>query len=462
MTDSNDRCGSKRTLQDDAAPGGTSPSLSRRQFVAAASGTAAAVALHTHGAAAEGAAESQLALNGGPKAVGESATLPIRWGEAERERLNEMLGQQSLFYWNGPQTELLKERFREFCPLEHVQTCSSGTAALHIAVEAAGIAPGDEVITSPVTDIGTVIGVIYQQGVPVFADLKPHTYTLEPEDVARKITPRTKAIIVVHLTGNPSDMTTLRELADEHRLVLIEDCAQAWGARYQGQPIGTVGDIACFSLQNSKHVTCGDGGVVASSHPDYGPDLQKFGDKGFDRIKRGGFAAFSTNYRMSEPQAAVAAAQLTRLEEIASTRARLGDRLSKQLADIPGITPHEVAADDRCVYWFYMFRMDPQAFTVDRGEFVKALRAEGVQSSAGYIRVPLYGEPVFQQHGFFAGQWPVRENGQTEMDYTKVECHEAEAMLATGVRMVVHEAMTDSYIDAAAKAVAKVARHYRS
>src|SRR5256886_9433959 len=116
-----------------------------------------------------------------------------------------MLGQDSLFYWKGQQTTLLLERFKKVCPVKHVRPCSSGRAALHIAVAAAGIGPGDEVITSPITDIGTVIGVIYQQGVPVFADLGPATYNLDPADVERRITSKTKAIIAVHLCGNPSE-----------------------------------------------------------------------------------------------------------------------------------------------------------------------------------------------------------------------------------------------------------------
>ena len=205
-----------------------------------------------------------------------------------------------------------------------MQTCSSGTAALHIAVGAAGIGPGDEVITSPVTDIGTVIGVLYQQGVPVFADLGPGTYNLDVADVERRITPKTKAIIAVHLTGNPCDLDALKKLADQHNLVLIEDCARP-GRRYRGKPIGSVGHIACFSLQDSKHITCGDGGVVASSDERFGRLLQRFGDKGGDRHNWGGHPVFATNYRMSEPQAAVAAAQLTRLEGIASQRAAAGE-----------------------------------------------------------------------------------------------------------------------------------------
>src|SRR5262249_30425106 len=149
--------------------------------------------------------------------------------------------------------------------------------------------------------------------------------------------------------GNPCDLDALKALADAHGLVLIEDCAQAWGAAYRGKPIGTVGHIACFSLQNAKHITCGDGGVVASSDERFGPLLQRYGDKGFDRLSKSGlFEAFATNYRMSEPQAAFAAAQLGRVETIAAQRARLGNLLNAQLAGVPGIEPHQVHAEDRC------------------------------------------------------------------------------------------------------------------
>src|SRR5208283_4240024 len=148
-----------------------------------------------------------------------------RWGEPEHKQLEAMLEQGSLFYWQGPQTRLLTERFREVCPVRYVQTCSSGTATLHIAVAAAGIGPGDEVITSPITDIGTVIGVLYQQAVPVFADVGAGTYNLDAADVQRRITPKSKAIIAVHLTGNPCDLDALKALADRYKLVLIEDCA---------------------------------------------------------------------------------------------------------------------------------------------------------------------------------------------------------------------------------------------
>lgn len=441
-----------------------SNSLSRRQFVAGAS-----AGLLLAGAAAGGSGQAaevgKLAIDGGEKAVKAAVTRPPRWGDPEREQLTAMLQQPSLFYWQGagygPQSKALIERFQQFCPAKWVHNCSSGTAALHIAVAAAGIGPGDEVITSPVTDIGTVIGTIYQLGVPVFADLGPGTWNLDPADVEKRITPKTKAIIAVHLTGNPCHLDALKDIADRHKLILIEDCAQAWGAKYRGKPIGTVGHIACFSLQDTKHITCGDGGVVASNDERFGPSLQKFGDKGVSRLDKRIFKSFATNYRMSEPQAAVVAAQLARLESIASTRAKLGNLLTEKIKHLPGILPHQVHPEDRAVYWFYFFRPQFDKFRCDRSAFVKALMAEGVQGvSGGYISVPLYGESIFKEHAFFAGRWPVRECGLTTMDYSKHQCPEAEAILKTGIRITLHEGMTEEYILQVAAAIEKVARHF--
>lgn len=436
--------------------------ISRRRFIAASAVIATAaegIASAQSGSSATAVAE-KLALHGGEKHVKQTPKLGLRWGDPERDRLNAMLGQDSLFYWQGPQTALLLERFKKVCPVKYAMPCSSGTAALHIAVAAAGIAPGDEVITAPISDIGTVIGVIYQQGVPVFADLAPHTYNLDPADVERRITLKTKAIIAVHLCGNPCDLDALKEIADRHKLILIEDCAQAWGAKYRGKPIGTIGHIACFSLQNSKHITCGDGGLAGSNDERFGPLLQRFGDKGFDRIKGGLFESFATNYRMSEPQAAVAAAQLDRLEGIVSKRARFGNLLTEKINGLPGIVPHQVHPEDRCNYWFYFFRVQRGAIKCDRAEFVKALAAEGAPASAGYITVPLHRNPVFLNHGFFAGRWPLRESGLTSMDYSKHQTPEAEAILQTGVRITIHEGMNEDYIRQVAEAVRKVARFY--
>jgi dTDP-4-amino-4,6-dideoxygalactose transaminase len=431
-------------------------SMGRRQFVAGAAGAVLAGAA----TATSAKAAPKLATEGGEKAVKKSCTATPRWGDVELKQLGEMLKQGSLFYWKGPQTELFKERFKEVCPVKYAHTVSSGTAAIHTAVAAAGIGLGDEVITSPITDIGTVIGVLYQQAVPVFADLGIGTHNLDVADVERRITPKTKAIIPVHLTGNPCDMDALMDLAKKHNLVVIEDCCQAWGAKYRGRPIGTIGHMGCFSLQNSKHITTGDGGIVGTNDERFGPLLQPFGDKGANRSGKRTFGSFATNYRMSEPQAAVAAAQITRLEEIASKRARLGKMLTEKISDLPGIIPHEVHPEDRHVCWFYMFRIVPKAFKCNRSVFTRALLAEGARVSGGYIKVPLYGEEVFQQHAFFAGRWPVKEMGLTDMDFTKHKCPNAESMLSDGIRVYIYEYMTDEYILGVAEAIRKVATHY--
>jgi dTDP-4-amino-4,6-dideoxygalactose transaminase len=437
----------------------TNNQVSRREFIASTSVLLAASQLGVAQTTDNDA--DKLALNGGQKAVSRSIPKPKRWGEPELQQLGAAVQQNSLYYWGNAQTKLLMERFRAVYGHKFVQPCSSGTASLHIAVAAAGIAPGDEVITSGITDIGTVIGTLFQQAVPVFADLEPQTGCLDPADVERKITPKTRVIIAVHLAGNPCRLAELKEIADKHKLILIEDCAQAWGALYRGKPISSVGQIGCFSLQDTKHISCGDGGVVTTNDEKFGPLLIKFGDKGTNRLNsKDSSTALGANYRMSELQAAFVAAQLTRLEGIAAKRAKLGNLLTEELTGIPAIMTHKVRPDDRCVYWFYLARLVPAKVRCDRATFVKALAAEGASFMAGYIAVPVYGMPMFQNHSFFAGHWPAKECGLTNMDYTKVKCPETEAILQTCMRFLVNEAMDEDYIRAVAKAVRKVAKHY--
>jgi perosamine synthetase len=433
--------------------------VSRREFIASTSVLLAASQLGM--AETTDSPTDKLASEGGAKAVTRPVPKAARWGEPELQQLAAAVTQDSLYYWNNAQTKLLMERFRAVYGHKFVQPCSSGSASLHIAVAAAGIAPGDEVITSGITDIGTVIGVLFQQAVPVFADLEPQTGCLDPADVERKITPKTKAIIAVHLAGNPCKLAELKEIADKHKLILIEDCAQAWGAQYRGKPVSSVGQIGCFSLQDSKHIACGDGGVVASGDEKLGPLLIKFGDKGTNRLNPKDTAtALGANYRMSELQAAFVAAQLTRLEGIAAKRSKLGNLLTAELAGIPGVLTHQVHPDDRCVYWFYMARFVPEKMRCDRATFCKALSAEGAGFNPGYIAVPVYGMPMFQNHSFFAGHWPTKECGLTNMDYTKVKCAETEAILKTCMLFRISEAMDEDFIRQVAKAVRKVAKHY--
>lgn len=451
---------------------GETAGLTRRAFIATQTAALVATQLPAALSAAEtpAAEAAKLAKDGGSKAVKGKPGAWVRWDAREKEQLGAAVDQPSLFYWQGKgankQTALFIERFRQVCPLQHVVTCSSGTAAVHIAVAAAGIGPGDEVITSPITDIGTITGVLFQQGVPVFADLGAATYNLDAASVEKSITKRTKAIIAVHLAGTPCDLAPLRALADKHGLVLIEDCAQAWGARYRGQPIGTVGHVACFSLMNSKHIGTGDGGVVASSDPRIGPALLKFSDKGNDRIAPGytwdKTEVLASNYRMSELQAGFGAVQLQRLEAIAAKRGALGRVLIEGISGLPSVVPPALHAEDRGTFWFFYFRLRLDRLRCSRAEFAEALRAEGAPCAAGYIPVPVYKLPYFQKHGFFAGRWPIKELGLTTMDYTKVVCPEAEAILTTGINCTLNESMDEALVREIAAAVRKVAQHYAS
>ncbi|MGY8717396.1 MAG: DegT/DnrJ/EryC1/StrS family aminotransferase, partial [Verrucomicrobiia bacterium] len=256
---------------------------------------------------------AQLAVDGGPAAVTQPIPRRRRWGAEELAALTEMVEQESLFYWKGPQTTAMVDRFRQIYPLEHCMPCSSGSAALHIAISALKLEPGSEVIVPAITDMGSVIGILYQQLVPVFADVDAETINLDPADVPRRITPKTRAIMPVHLAGCPCDMGALMGIAREHDLKVIEDCAQAWGAKWQGQLVGQQGDLACYSFNEFKHLSCGDGGIVGTNDDALGEGLSKWGDKHYDRVKGGRSPeTLSPNYRITEPQSAVAFGQLAK------------------------------------------------------------------------------------------------------------------------------------------------------
>ena len=401
------------------------------------------------------------ALEGGLPCVQSPLGPRRRWGQAELDHLTAMVGQESLFYWNGPQTTALIAAFRALYPLKHCMPCSSGTASLHIAVAALQFEPGSEIIVPAITDMGSVIGILYQQLVPVFADVDPITGNLDLSDAAGRITPQTRAIMPVHLAGNPCDMDAVMALAGEHGLAVIEDCAQAWGASWRGEPVGLRGDFACYSFNEFKHLSCGDGGVVGTNRDDLGVGLSKWGDKHYDRV--GGARnppTLSPNYRITEPQSAVALAQLGRHDALVERRRVLGRRLAAGLAALPGITVAAETPGGESSYWFLLPRLESGVVRVSRDDFVRALKAEGVRCEGAYIPRPVPGYDVFQNHDFFAGRWPLREAGLTAMDYRTVHFPQAESLLAHGITLALNEAMTEDYIDAVIAAFAKCLRYY--
>lgn len=400
------------------------------------------------------------AIAGGEPAKRAPFSREQRYGESELQHLREALEQGSLFYAHGQKVKGLEQRFAQMNGVPYAIACSSGTAAIHAALMAVGISPGDEVITSPITDMGTVIPILFQGAVPVFADLNPRTYTLCPDAVAQRITARTRAVLAVHLWGNSCDMDALRDLCQEHHLWLIEDCAQAFGCRYRGQPTGTLGHIGCFSLNEFKHISCGDGGIVITRDELLAERLCLATDKGYHRapnVTQRNPTFLANNYRMTELQGAVALAQLEKLDDIVARRRRWCQRLSELLQGLQGILPPSPTAGCEPSWWFYMLRVEPDVLGADADQFAQALQAEGIPASAHYIGQCLYEYPVFTQHSAFErGNHPYQR-----YEYAKGLCPVAEEILRTCVLLPVNESYTDTDLEETAYAIRRLVGWYR-
>jgi dTDP-4-amino-4,6-dideoxygalactose transaminase len=408
----------------------------------------------------ETAADAPAIAGGKPAKTKPYRKLP-RYGEEELNELKQALAQGTLFYAQGKKVHELEKQFAA----QHASTfgiaCSSGTAALHSATMAAGVSPGDEVIVPPITDMGTLLPVLWQGGVPVFVDLDPKTYNLDPAAVEEAITPKTRAIMAVHLTGNACDLNALKAIADRHKLFLIEDCAQAHGVTYDGKPIGSIGHVGCFSYNEFKHIACGDGGVIVTSDAEVARKLRLATDKAYDRspnvaVRDPRFMA--NNYRMTELQGAVAIAQLHKLDSIVQRRQSWCGRLTDRIKHIAGLQPPTVTAGGTHTYWFYMTRVDPAALGASADQFAAALRAEGLPAGAHYIGRPIYKYPLFTDHSAFDhGDHPYGR-----VDYTKVKCPVAEAILGTCVVLSVNESYDDQDLDETVRGIERVAAHFHA
>jgi perosamine synthetase len=331
----------------------------------------------------------KLAMHGGPPL--RSRPFPKRqpFGEDDLKEVREALESQDLFFTAGNKIAALEREFAEKYGVKHAIGSTSGTAAVHMAVAALDANPGDEIITSPVTDFGTVAGIIFQGLIPIFADWKPGTFNMDPADVERKISGRTCGIIAVHLFGNPCDMDALTAIAARNKIPLIEDCAQAYCTPYKGRWAGSIGDIGTFSMQQTKHLPTGEGGMTITNNSDYAQRMALFRDKGWQNRAQMGprtYTLLGLNYRMNELTGAVARAQLRKVEGVVRAMNRLGNRLTELIRDIDGIYPCPVTPGGEHSYWLYAFRVtrfDPQ-------EFIKALQAEGIPANWGYTITPIY------------------------------------------------------------------------
>lgn len=343
-----------------------------------------------------------LAINGGPKVRERPFPAWPVWDQADEEALLQVLRSGHWGRSDGHWVRSFEEAFAAYQDAGYGVACNSGTAALRIALLAARLRAGDEVIVPPYTFIATATAVVEANCVPVFADIQPDTYNIDPEAIERSITPRTRAIIPVHFAGQAAEMERILQIARRRGLVVIEDAAHAHGAAYQGRKLGSIGDMGCFSFQSSKNLTAGEGGMIITNATDYERLCRSVHNCG--RLPAGAWYEHHIvggNYRMTEFQGALLLAQLGRLEAQSAIREANGRYLNDRLAEIPGIRPLTRGhGETRHSYHLYIFRYDADAFDgVPRDLFLQALEAEGIPCSGGYP-IGLHLQPVFAYKSF--------------------------------------------------------------
>lgn len=333
-------------------------------------------------------------------------------GNEELEALKEVIQSQQL--WRGPRGNLVA-RFEEAVAgrlgRRYVYAVNSGTSANEAALAGLGLDPGDEVICPATAPIFVSLPVFAVGGIPVFADVDPRTLIISPEGLEARVGPRTKAVVVVHLCGQPAPMDEIMEVARRRGLKVVEDCAQAFGCSYKGKPVGTFGDVACFSLQQSKHITSGEGGFVVTDDAEIYQRAVLYSNAGMPWYLYGleapvpqpvagiptrGHWAFGHNHRMGELQGAVAWAQLGKLERFNAERRRIVELIEAELRDCPGLLLAHVYPETQPNYWVYPVRLDAQAVSLTAHEVQQSCqREEG--GRLGYYQEVNYLEHVFQK-----------------------------------------------------------------
>ncbi len=411
----------------------------------------------------------QLAVEGGSKAIPNSlpnfnSSAGRTFGTEEEALVIEALRSGCLSRNGGTMVKGLERDFAEALGVAHCVACSSGTSSIHLAIAALDLEPGDEVIVPPITDTGSILPVLWQNAIPIFADVDPLTMVLDPAEVERQITPRTRAVIAVHLAGMPCSMDKLQEICRRHGIVLIEDCSQAYWAEYHGKLVGSIGDIGCFSLQQSKHMTCGEGGLMVTSNDAYAQRALLFSDKAWprnsDSLGSHRFLFLSQNYRMNELSGAVARAQLKKVQATVERRRTRAAQLTQIIGDIDGVSAPHTPPNVNPGYWLYMLRVDESA-GVSTQVFGDALMAEGVPAWVRYMVDPLYLSPIFTgPKTYGTSGYPFSQYKRQE--YQRGLCPQAETALSQVIAIHWNENYTSQHVEQIGMAIRKVACHYAS
>ncbi len=395
---------------------------------------------------------AQLAMHGGTPAV--SRDLAVRWpviGAVERQAALEVLDSGVLCGARAPQHMALEDEFARFVGAKYCLATNSGTAALHLAVAAAGIAPGEEVITSAFTYPASALAVLHHNAVPTFADIDPVTFNIDPAGIEARITSRTRAIMPVHIHGLPCDMDEINAIARRHDLLVIEDAAQAHGAFYRSRPVGTLGDMAGFSLNATKNLPCGEGGLFVTGNERLRARAASMRILGqtrdevpldaahpLDSATDSEFAGMGWMYLTQEIPAAIARVQLRRLPEFNANAAANAALLTSRLGGLAGVIPPACPADRTHVYHKYRVRLDPGALGVAvdpallRERVMAALRAEGVEVML-WLDKPVPEMPIFQDRTGYGHGCPW-------------SCHRSEVRYGVGEHPRTTALLADSFV----------------
>jgi perosamine synthetase len=304
----------------------------------------------------------------------------------------------------GSYVQAFEQEFAKFSDNEFALTTTSGTTALHLALVALGIGPGDEVIVPDLTFGATANVVVHAGATPIFIDVDQNHWTLNPALLEKAVTAKTKAIMPVHLYGHPCDMDPIMDFAREHRLFVVEDCAEALGAKYKGQLVGTFGDVGCFSFFSNKVITTGEGGMITTSDHQLYERMMLLRDHGMKKSKRYWHELAGFNYRMTNLQAAVGLAQLEQIDKFLSARRNVADQYTKCLSGVDGITLPPEMNWAHNIYWLYSILTDEAITGITRDEFIRLLGARGVETRPFFY--PLHNQPPFPRSDV---QFPVSD-----------------------------------------------------
>lgn len=352
----------------------------------------------------------------------------------------------------GPKIKEFEEAFATYVGAKYAVAIANGTAALHAAAYAAGIGPGDEVITTPITFAASANCVLYLGGKPVFADIDPRTYNIDPADIERKITSRTKAIIPVHFTGQPVDLDSIHRIAREHNLIVIEDAAHALGATYHGRRIGGLSEMTTFSFHPVKHITTGEGGMITTNDPEYYQKLLLFRTHGITREKESLTVdegdwyyeqhLLGYNYRITDIQAALGLSQMKKCDRFLARREEIAARYQEAFQNLPGLVPPFQTPDVHSSWHLYMIKIDPCYIKADRREVFNRFRALKLGVNVHYI--PVYYHPYYRDLG-----------------YTKGICPRAEEFYDQAITLPLFPAMSDRDVEDVIQVVTSVVHELR-